>query len=252
MVTTGKPAAQVLGWDAADVTCVLANAPGALELLPTKDYPKGWLHFTDGEKTIKLPKDDPYSEIYAKSSDECWWGMVDPKLIDPAGELETSPKTSAHKLFKKNLKAAEKFHGTIQLGCHPNTYAHYGDDSGQHSFHEVVWRTAQDITQFTDIDILSAKRTETSLLGTTIAEIKGQKIRFTLDGKYQPGDGTVPTPSGAGAAKLDGIKQVFKLEGFDHGMSYKNKTVMDTVLYSIAKIAQSLPLEEDASCKANP
>lgn len=249
----GKLTALVLGWDAADVTCVLANAPGALELLPTKNYPKGWLHFTDGEKTVKLPKDDPYSEIYAKSSDECWWGMVDPKLIDPAGEIkkrdiDADPMRDG---FLRNLNAARTFHDTIKLTCHPNTYAHYGDDSGQHSFHEVIWRTTQDITRFSDIDILSAKRAKANLLGATSAEIKDQEIRFTLDGKYQPGDGTVPTPSGAGAAKLDGIKQVFKLEGFEHGMSYENKTVVDTVLYSIAKIAQDLLLEEDASCKAS-
>lgn len=36
---SGAGAAVVLGWDAADVTCVLANAIGPLELLPTQDYP---------------------------------------------------------------------------------------------------------------------------------------------------------------------------------------------------------------------
>lgn len=246
----GKLTALVLGWDAADVTCVLANAPGALELLPTKHYPKGWLHITDGDKTVRLPKSNPYSEVYSKSSEECWWGMVDPDLIDPAGKVGNSPSMPIHDHFKKNLEVAEGFHENLKLSCHPNTYAHYGDDDNQYSFHEIIWRTTQDITSFSDIDILSAKRAKFSLLGATSAEINGQRIHFDLDGKYQPGDGTVPTPSGAGAAELENIKQVFKLEGFDHGLSYKNKTAVDTVLYSIAKIAQDLPPEE-SSCTAS-
>lgn len=247
----GKLTAKVMGWNAADVTCVLANAPGALELLPTKDYPKEWLHFTDGEKTVKLPKADPYSEIYGKSSEECWWGMVDPALIDPAGKIGDRPAMPIHDHFSKKLEIAKGFHENLKLSCHPNTYAHYGDDASQHSFHEVIWRTAQDITGFSEPDILYAKRTKASLLGKTEADIKGQRILFTLDGKFQPGDGTVPTPSGAGAARLEGVKQVFRLKGFEHGASYKDKTVIETVLYSIAKISQDLPLGEDSSCTPN-
>jgi pimeloyl-ACP methyl ester carboxylesterase len=249
----GKLTAKVMGWSAADVTCVLANSPGALELLPTKGYPKEWLHFTDGEKTVKLPRADPYSEIYATSNEKCWWGMVDPKLIDPAGEFKKKDADAdpMRDGFLRNLKTAEIFHDNLGLACHPNTYAYYGDDAAQHSFHEVIWRTVQDITPFNDADILSAERTKASLLGATAAKIKGQDIHFTLDNKYQAGDGTVPTPSGAGAAKLEGVKQVFKLEGFEHGSSYKNQTAVDTVLYSIAKIAQALPLEEDVSCEVS-
>ena len=33
-------AAKVLGYNAADITAVMANAPGCLELLPNKNYPK--------------------------------------------------------------------------------------------------------------------------------------------------------------------------------------------------------------------
>lgn len=66
----GAGAAVVLGWDAADVTCVLGNSPGPMELLPTKHYEPGWLQITDGKKTIRLPQSDPYSEIYEVSAED--------------------------------------------------------------------------------------------------------------------------------------------------------------------------------------
>lgn len=244
-------AAKVLGWDAADITCVMANAPGPLELLPTKRYPPGWLKVTDGKKTIELPKagGNPYSDIYGKSTKECWWGMVDPELIDPAKLLKTSSKTTAHDFFILNLNDAETFHDTIAGYCHDLTYAHYGDDPKQPSFVSVTWRTNGDLSSFTDEEVLAAQRGDVDLLGPTEAKIGKTSIRFKLEGKDGPGDGTVPAPSGHAVAYLDGIRTVFRLQGLklEHADSYKNSTVHNTVLYAIGKIAQQLPLNSDGT-----
>jgi pimeloyl-ACP methyl ester carboxylesterase len=244
-------AAAVLGWDAADITCVMANASGPLELLPTKRYPPGWLKVTDGKKTIALPKagGNPYSDIYGKSTDDCWWGMVDPDLIDPGKLLKLKPQETPHGAFRNNLQIAEAFHDTIAGYCHGQTYAHYGDDPKQPSFVSVTWRTNGDLSSFTDEDVLTAHRGEVDLLGPTEAKIDKTSVRFKLEGKDGPGDGTVPAPSGHAVADLHGIRTVFRLQGLklEHADSYKNSTVHNTVLYAIGKIAQQLPLNSNGT-----
>lgn len=253
----GAGAAVVLGWDAADVTCVLGNSPGPLELLPTKDYGPGWLHITDGDKRIRLPEADqttgacdPYKDIYSVSAEDNWWGMVDPGLLDPAGKLKDKPKTSPRENFLAQLDTAKKFHDTIGLTCHPNTYAYYGDDPGQRCFNKVVWRTTQDITKLTDEALLNAKRHKVKLTGPTEIEIEvnGRRVGFDVDGKCDPGDGTVPTPSGAAVSRLAGIKDAFKLDGFDHAFSYQDEIAQHTVLYAIGKMVQEIQLKEDGTC----
>jgi hypothetical protein len=245
----GAGAAVILGWDAADVTCVLGNSPGLMELLPTKDYGPGWLHITDGDKTIKLPKSDPYEEIYAISAEDNWWGLLDPGLLDPAGKLKDTPKVSLKEHFLKQLGKAQSFHETIGLTCHKNTYAYYGDDPSQRSFNRAVWRTHQNITGLSDEALLNAKREKFKLTGPTEIDIDGLRIHFSLDGKSDPGDGTVPTPSGAAASKLEGIKDVYKLDGFDHQHSYDNEIARHTVLYAIGKMVQEIKLKEDGTCE---
>lgn len=250
----GAAAAVVLGWDAADVTCVLANSPGPMELLPTTHYEKEWLHITNGERTVKLPKEDPYKEIYEVSVDEKWWGMVDPALIDPAGKITVSEEQTIHGHFKSLLNKAKEFHETIKLTCHRNTYAHYGDDETQKSLPAVVWRTSEDLGSMTDEDLLGAKRTKAKLTGRTEVEIKGRKITFSPDGKDGAGDGTVPTCSGAAVGKLkdsegEDIKDVFKLDGFEHASSYHDKIARQTAIYAIGKMTQAVTLKEDGTCE---
>lgn len=246
----GAVAAVILGWDAADVTCVLGNSPGPMELLPTKHYEPGWLQITDGAKIIRLPKEDPYTEIYEVSAEDKWWGMVDSELLDPAGQINVSEEQTLHGNFKSGLNKARAFHDTIKLTCHPNTYAYYGDDQSQRSFHKVVWRAfTNQLHGLGEEEILGAKRTEAELTGRTRVAINGRHIAFSLDGKDGPGDGTVPTPSGQAVAKLEGIKDVYRLDGFDHQMSYKNNIAQHTVLYAIGKLAQQIKLKEDGTCE---
>lgn len=66
----------VIGKDGRQVTAVFAQAPGALQLLPSADYRKRWLKIVraDGEPVLSLPQADPYSEIYLEKNK--WWRLV--------------------------------------------------------------------------------------------------------------------------------------------------------------------------------
>ncbi|MBI5753298.1 MAG: hypothetical protein HZA59_14325 [Hydrogenophilales bacterium] len=258
----GKLAAVVLGWDAADVTCVLAHSPGALELLPTKDYPKGWLKIMNGKDMLdSLPKGkvvngiqippDPYSEIYGKRVQDVWWGMVDETLIDPAGLVEKGkPPFSA---YADALKEAKIFHDTLGLRIHPNTYAHYGADEKQRTYHGVRWRTAvanydsnMPAISYSQTDsLMKTPATSWDKLGNeTTIKLENQSVRFELLGKDGAGDATVPEPSGAKVAEM-GLKLTFKMKGFEHAKSYNDRHVLDNTAYCIARIVQDAkPIKE--------
>lgn len=272
----GAVAAVIIGWDAADITCVMANSPGPLELLPTKHYPTNWLkvekeigygYFNkvpengEGHRSLlfELPKSDPYLEIYGKTVQEVWWGMVDETLIDPA-EMTKVNKLTPVGAYNMALRQAKKFHDTLGLYCHPNTYAHYGSDADQISFGTVHWTTKSEIPDNLKYG-LNAERAEkwTKLGQANIANDK-TSITFKLDNKSKPesdvvpdaGDGTVPRKSGE--LIKTGAKHVFQMKGFAHAASYKDKNVIENVLYCVGKIiqgatpAKELPKNKGETC----
>jgi hypothetical protein len=73
-------------------------------------------------------------------------------------------------------------------------------------------------------------------------------ITFKLQDRDGPGDGTVPTPSGAAAKRLEGVQDVFTLAGFDHQFSYNNEIAQHTTLYAVGKLVQQITLKEDGTC----
>ena len=215
---------------------------------------------------MMLPKQCPYSEIYSVKSTDKWWGMIDPALVDPAKMYEKKqeeenkrnntpdipPPDPFEGGFKKQLIRAKHFHDWVGLTCHPNTYAYYGNDAEQHSADRVVWHTDRGFKWLTDEAILNAKAIDVSF-SSGKTEIKADGFHaFTFEpaGKSGSGDGTVPTVSGRAVTQLESIKQAFALPGFDHQMSFNNAVVRHTVLYSIAKIAQKIQLNEDGTWKS--
>ncbi|SAL17018.1 PGAP1-like protein [Caballeronia udeis] len=73
-------AGYVLGSNSAQITAVFAQAPGALQLLPSTEYGSGWLKIQDGDSTQVLPQSDPYTEIYTKEKNGGHWSTK-PSLI---------------------------------------------------------------------------------------------------------------------------------------------------------------------------
>ncbi|MBA5608266.1 hypothetical protein H3H36_23230 [Duganella sp. FT3S] len=257
----GAATATIIGWDAADITCVMANSPGALELLPTKNYPPGWLTVTQmgqgdvpKELTRPLPISDPYEEIYAKRVQDVWWGMVDETLIDPAGLLKKRAAIlEPFESYLKILKKAKDFHDTLGLSCHPNTYATYGADRFEATFGGVHWRTDSYLKSETSKNLMSLPAKSWTMKGETRLVSGVGAVLFSLENKPSPkkdddvdsGDGTVPNPSGASIARADGAQCVFRMKGFDHQGSYSNRDVLDNAMYCIGKIVQkAIPARE--------
>ncbi|WP_442809271.1 esterase/lipase family protein [Trinickia soli] len=256
-------AATIIGWDAADVTCVLSNSPGPLELLPTKHYPPGWLRFEyrNGKETKELmpalPVSDPYEEIYSKTVKDVWWGMIDENLIDPAG-LTSSGDSTPINAYRRVLKTAMTFHDTVQLECHPVTYAHFGSDPKHVSFGRVTWATGDALTPASASMVSNAQPASHTKLGASTLTLGNEKIKFELvnhepatkDDNFNAGDGTVPLPSGQLITQCSPSPKAFRMTGFDHQMSYGNLHVRENVLYCIGKIVQlATPVAELPQCK---
>ncbi|ATE60739.1 lipase family protein [Thauera sinica] len=260
---------QVLGETGKEVTAVLANAPGALELLPNDLYGYGWLQVRDrdGNTLLKLPR-EPFGEEYAaiqsarkhgrplpgplkpnKSLEgiytqpaEAWWRLINPDWIDPAKKYE-GDKERALEAVTKRLENAMKFHGAIQDTFHPCTYAHYGDDSRHAAYGNVVWEVvAGDVARAGDP------------LGWTLLEDDGEgrlKVRgeqgVVLTLRLQPpaeaGDQTVPAARSAAWVRGTVLVQT----GYEHQSSYEDWDAIAATLHSIVKIAVAQAAQQPES-----
>lgn len=259
----GSIVATIIGWDAADITCLMANSAGPLELLPTKHYPSGWLRFEheNSGKTDSLspalPVSDPYAEIYCKRAQDVWWGMIDETLIDPAGLTEGTEQNPFQR-YLSTLGTAMNFHDNLQLYSHPNTYAYYGADDKQIAFSNVRWVTRTQVPASAASGLSDQAAASFTKLGQTTLNVNSQNVTFSLANRDKPqsdsdpsaGDGTVPGPSGALISNGTGTKVVFRMRGFDHQHSYGNAAVQSNVLYCISKIVQGAqPVSELPDCK---
>ncbi|WP_353140822.1 esterase/lipase family protein [Acinetobacter pragensis] len=273
----GAVPAYVLGKNTEHVTAVLANAPGGLELLPSKAYNKGkpWL-FLNGsglmngkdiqKNVVSLPQFDPYNEIY--KSDGVWWEMVKAELIDPANMVKRdNPKKRIKDVYKLKINDVQTFHDKITNKYHPCTYANYGHDPKYSSFGTLTWTldkalrgltaqqmknlpraSAQEVDAYNQNVAKDAMYMGQGSLAYMKANIKennglryikltsGKLGTFKISDKNADGDGTVPWQSGSAPLKQSGVKQVFRMTGFDHQGSYNNKYVRRSVLYSIVRV----------------
>lgn len=74
---------KVIGNHGDEVTAVLANAQGGLELLPTEAYGNGWLRVTNNGHDLEVwpKKGDPYGEIYKLRGK--WFALFRENWINP-------------------------------------------------------------------------------------------------------------------------------------------------------------------------
>jgi PGAP1-like protein len=189
-------AALVIGMTGKEVTAVFAQAPGALQLLPSQDYPPGWLHFNPTKSQVKpltdrpdneleeivvvssLPtksKPSPYESIYLQK--DHWWGLVREEWLKP-GTKTTFTWTD----FEKNIVEAKEFHTSISGKYHANTYVYYGDDSGkQASFEQIHWRIQPGLQPFgnatapTASDVVNMPPAKVRTDGSNAAYVGGQR-----------------------------------------------------------------------------
>lgn len=233
--------AKVLGNFGHEVTSVLGNAQGGLELLPNQAYGNGWLQVThDGQIIKSLPQHgDPYEEVYKLRGK--WYGLLREEWINPARQRMAGFSRTA-----RLLDQAKAFHNDIAGTYHDQSYAHYGTDSRHAAWHNVVWnignwdkaldpetlKVANDNRQGT-LHMLDPKWT--GLTGTAISGVE-VKMQPACD----PGDQTVPLHSAEHQLHSGKFKGIFRQTGYEHQDSYQNEGALHATLYSLVRIAQTM------------
>lgn len=235
--------AKVLGNYGPEVTAVLGNSQGGLELLPSKAYGNNWLRVAHKGKTLKsLPqKGDPYEEIYKLRGK--WYGLLREHWINPAGEKEAGFGRTAGLLDK-----ARAFHEAIASTYHDQSYGHYGAGLGHPAWHNVVWRL-DDSIEVGDVDALRIVSDDTQGCvhlvepngpPTPYATIQGLGLNAKMQPANDPGDQTVPLHSAEHQLSSGKFKGVFRQTGYEHQDSYKNEHALHSTLYSIIQIAKNM------------
>jgi hypothetical protein len=257
--------AAFMGWSERSMTVQLARAPGALELAPTCHYPPDWLRVTcrEGRTIFSLPKEDPYKEIYSKTTDDCWWGMVNPAYVDPAGTIRKNGRPPTEE-YMDAVGKAKAFHDKLGLYAHPETYGFYGiDDEKYRSFGHVKWyikevdspRYVQNVQAVKDAKAVKYASGEVSIPlqyeedSLQVRHGNGRKTPLVTNFKAilesarnQRGDGTVPEDSSKVLEKLAPIpKEVFAFPGFDHQGAFKDEHAILASFYFIGRIVQKAP-----------
>jgi broad specificity phosphatase PhoE len=244
-------AAKVAGNYGDEVTAVLANAPGGLQLLPTEAYGNGWLRVThNGRDLDTWPKQgDPYSEIYKVRGK--WYALFREDWINPSG-LQPEQGGGTFKRTCEYLDKVQGFHQQIANTFHPNSYAHYGADRKRQSFGEVIWeiRNCADPTGWQDWRIRGDTRQGrlefVSWDPDGVNNIGALPFNDTVPGPLHaailppsaPGDQTVPAKSADHQLNSGMFKGVFRQTGYEHQSSYKDPRAIASTLYSIVRIAQ--------------
>jgi len=257
-------AGAVIGPTGQEVTAVFAQAPGALQLLPTLDYSPGWLRLIDNQGVSAMPCQpikDPYEEIYLRR--DRWWGLLREEWLAPKDGDPITWET-----FADNIKKAKSFHQRISGSYHPQTYVYYGSEDKHPSFESITWK----MTRGANVNGPHGSRPDS----LTVSNLQMHQVRddgrspVYVGGHEQPippmrgdpdapvktvqtsywelhckmqdgsGDGTVPVSSGSAPikqARNGGVRQQIKAPGFDHEASYANPLTQQFTLYSLIKIA---------------
>jgi hypothetical protein len=247
----GKLAAEVAGGNAAEMTAVLSQSPGPLQLLPGNEYGKAWLKIKDGEQAYSLPENDPYTDIYTVRGK--WWSLCEEYLINPKNiildkrQLDNDWSNYRDLVNDKVKPVIEELTGRY----HHNTHAFYGNKTP--TLAELIWKGE---TPFLD-EKFTQGRSRFPLEGRTTTrmgeEVHTQRTVATPLGgdgwkkgiyqeyKIQPptdlGDGTVPVRSAKIPKRYLQSRMSLPVE---HESAYKNTVAQKYTLWAIVKIAQKI------------
>lgn len=185
--------ARALGWSGKEVTACLSNAPGGLELLPTKLYPPGWLQVQAGDNiAMQLPVSNPYAEIYREK--DKWWRLMTPEWIHPR-KMSATPEALSKiwKNYLRRLDLVEGFHDRLGDYYHPVTHAHYGADEKHSAWTNFTWKLSgsSGTRSYLSEGVLAAAPASTNALGKINVASDGDEMEFVMRPPDKPGDGTV-------------------------------------------------------------
>jgi Lecithin:cholesterol acyltransferase len=240
---TEMPAGIVLGANAAEMTAVFAQAPGPLQLLPSREYGMGWLKIRSGSQAQSLPDTNPYKEIYLSRGQ--WWSLCGDRLINPGDTEETAADQNWMSYALLINKRVIPFHEGLEGKYHPYTYVFYGDDAAHKTWGNVVWERKIDrvvrwagayskVDELVDGQVIRDNGTgDQSLLQRSGHE--PTYTRYVLQPAADNGDGTVPVRSGA--APGGKVRLCVAHADVDHEGAYKKKPQRLFALWAITKIA---------------
>lgn len=245
------PTAKVCGQTGQNVTAVLANAQGGLELLPSEAYGNGWLQAGTHDATLlTLPaKGDPYEEIYKVRGK--WYQLLNEAWINPGGLRGSSLTATLRK-----LDAAKAFHRALNGFYHENSYAHYGADAKHPAWRDIVWRLSKRVNvkavetlrtldddgtgRLTLNEYGGGKRSAEPMSSFDTLDPSARILTCTLLDATAPGDQTVPMHSADDQARSGKFKGIFRQAGYEHQASYADSNALFSTLYSIIRIAHSM------------
>ncbi|WP_246840243.1 triacylglycerol lipase [Cupriavidus sp. GA3-3] len=249
-------ASLVIGQTGLEVTAVFAQAPGALELLPTQQYDSSWLRVKDlAGNDLLPPHPDPYDGIYAVR--DRWWGLIKEEWLAPEGGEALGWKDAV-----QYISRAKDFHVSIADKYHAFTYGFHAADPKQKSFEHVIWQLKKGISPEGEAqlpnpsDVMQISPQQVRMDGTNPEYVGGENVvqvvrsgmgpsvvqydtsHYELHASRQDGggDGTVPVSSGRAPATAANVRQWFALKGFAHEPAYKNEMAQFVTLYSIVKL----------------
>ncbi|MDM2928396.1 hypothetical protein [Citrobacter sp. Cm046] len=244
------PVGLVIGSSGAEMTPVLAQSPGPLQLLPGKGYGMGWFH-VEGLKQ-PLPQTDPYKEIYTQRS--AWWGLCEERFINP--DNKKMDKVQLEKDWQSYVDVIENYVQTfiedLSGHYHGHTYAFYGNDGKKYpSYAELHWKDVSGehapeayrslVSEQGETFYPADKFNQTTRYATLETPDLGYVTRkYELSPPAEDGDGTVPVR--AAVICTPGLKAQLGV-GVDHEGAYKSDDTMDArwfTLRSIIKIAQQV------------
>lgn len=227
------PVPKIIGNKGSEVTAVLGNSPGGLQLLPCSAYGNGWLQIRhNGILFDSLPKHgDPYEEIY-KLRDH-WYGLLREEWLNPAEQADATFKRACG-----FLNEARDFHELLGDFYHPRTYGHYGADPSQPSWESVVWEISRDYVgrRWRELRIMEDDD-QGGLKARETLEGRHLDTKIKLGPSHGAGDQTVPLRSAEHQLLKGGLKGVFRQTGYEHQESYKNQLALNSTLYCVIKIA---------------
>ncbi|WP_163332456.1 lipase family alpha/beta hydrolase [Enterobacter bugandensis] len=244
------PVGLVIGSSGAEMTPVLAQSPGPLQLLPGKGYGMGWFHVEGLQQP--LPQTDPYKDIYTERS--AWWGLCEERFINP--DNKNMDKLQLEKDWQSYVDIID---GKVKIFIeglnghyHEYTYAFYGNDGKKYpSYAELHWKDISgkhtpeayrsQVSEQGEVFYPAYKFNQTIRYATLETPDQGYVSRkYELLPPVEDGDGTVPVR----AAVINSPKLKAQLGvGVDHEGAYKPDNTMDArwfTLRSIIRIAQQV------------
>lgn len=252
-----SPANKVLGDFGSEVTAVLGNSQGGLELLPSNAYGNGWLEIQKkGVVLKKLPENgDPYSEIYKLKGP--WYRLFREDWLNPAGLPKRGFKNSC-----ALLDGAKSFHEKINSVYHELSFAHYGADPNRPSWETLKWeldpkysgKDWEKLCIYSDGKKGNLRLFESDADTPDAADLPptppldGEPDVITIPVNFSllmgpstgAGDQTVPLRSSDHQLLSNKFTGIFRQVGYEHQKSYKDLYATKVTLYSLVRIIEKM------------